>query len=440
MLNDSRTGNSNCEEWSELAAPPTMNIACNVSGQVTWSTSVCGFAGCTTFNYDNCEHTNTDGRTLKVNGTYTGTFNSSSNSSDATADFTVAGPEWTGTIKDRVDIVGAAKKGGYYLVGCTEDPISDEVCAPGEVQFNAPAWDCEGGICPTATPPLADTDSDGVFDNYDNCPDVANADQANVDYDAFGDACDDSSAVEDADGDGVIDNADNCPAIANADQADADNDGLGDVCDDAPNFADTDSDGIEDSVDNCKFDSNSDQADLNGDGQGDACDDSDSDSVLDSIDNCPLIANTDQADSDLDGLGDVCDSVYVSFKNQQNGNCAVQSGSNLALAGCDGSDAQLWEVLPNGSGYDIKNKGTGQCVDHDNYSFKVKDCTGNSDQVSNINDAGSSSWNIKPQGVNSCWYRSSSNVAGTLGNCSGISYARWKAFDVDGAEVNPKEL
>lgn len=36
---------------------------------------------------------------------------------------------------------------------------------------------------------------------------------------------------DDADNDGVIDSIDNCPSIANADQADADNDGIGDVCD-----------------------------------------------------------------------------------------------------------------------------------------------------------------------------------------------------------------
>ncbi|HEX5037175.1 MAG TPA: choice-of-anchor Q domain-containing protein [bacterium] len=38
-------------------------------------------------------------------------------------------------------------------------------------------------------------------------------------------------AVQDADGDGVSDNADNCPDDANADQADSDGDGIGDACD-----------------------------------------------------------------------------------------------------------------------------------------------------------------------------------------------------------------
>lgn len=39
----------------------------------------------------------------------------------------------------------------------------------------------------------------------------------------------------DADGDGVADAADNCPHVANPDQADADGDGVGDACDLCPN-------------------------------------------------------------------------------------------------------------------------------------------------------------------------------------------------------------
>ncbi|WP_436793598.1 thrombospondin type 3 repeat-containing protein [Actinospongicola halichondriae] len=40
--------------------------------------------------------------------------------------------------------------------------------------------------------------------------------------------------VSDVDEDGVPDEEDNCPAVANQDQADADEDGIGDVCDDTP--------------------------------------------------------------------------------------------------------------------------------------------------------------------------------------------------------------
>jgi sugar lactone lactonase YvrE len=59
---------------------------------------------------------------------------------------------------------------------------------------------------------LADTDGDGIADAADDCPAVANADQADADRDGRGDACD------------------NCPDTANADQADRNQDGAGDAC------------------------------------------------------------------------------------------------------------------------------------------------------------------------------------------------------------------
>lgn len=71
-----------------------------------------------------------------------------------------------------------------------------------------------------------DTDADGVADAADNCPLVANADQANADADSLGDACD-----TDDDNDTVSDLVDNCPLAANTNQADFDVDGVGDVCD-----------------------------------------------------------------------------------------------------------------------------------------------------------------------------------------------------------------
>src|SRR5690606_22110949 len=53
-----------------------------------------------------------------------------------------------------------------------------------------------------------------------------NADQADLEGDGAGDACD-----TDDDGDGVDDSTDNCPVVSNADQADDDEDGMGDACD-----------------------------------------------------------------------------------------------------------------------------------------------------------------------------------------------------------------
>ena len=146
--------------------------------------------------------------------------------------------------------------------------------------------------------PIFDADGDGIDDISDNCPNTANADQADNDNDGIGDVCDD-----DDDNDGILDVNDNCPWTANADQADLDNDGLGDVCDD-----DIDGDGILNDVDNCPTTANADQADLDNDGIGDVCDDDmDGDGVANDVDNCLIYANPNQADNDNDGIGDVCD-------------------------------------------------------------------------------------------------------------------------------------
>lgn len=61
----------------------------------------------------------------------------------------------------------------------------------------------------------------------------------------------------DSDGDGVVDNNDNCPSIANANQQDNDGDGIGDVCDTCANDAsNTDNDGDGYCVDNDCNDNN----------------------------------------------------------------------------------------------------------------------------------------------------------------------------------------
>jgi hypothetical protein len=73
--------------------------------------------------------------------------------------------------------------------------------------------------------------------------------------------------LRDADGDGICDDADNCPAVANPDQRDTDGDGLGDACE-----PDDDNDGVPDASDNCPLDANPDQRDTDQDGVGDACD------------------------------------------------------------------------------------------------------------------------------------------------------------------------
>ena len=190
----------------------------------------------------------------------------------------------------------------------------------------------------------SDRDLDGVPDDADNCPDIANPEQRDSDNDGAGDACapvdDDQSGQDppsdgglpdpgpppepDRDGDGILDARDNCPDDSNPDQADADGDGIGDACepdDDAPGpdpppdgganpdpppddgggadpdpppAPDRDNDGVPDAQDNCPDHVNAEQADGDGDAVGDACD------------NCQAVSNPDQADADGDGVGDAC--------------------------------------------------------------------------------------------------------------------------------------
>ena len=98
----------------------------------------------------------------------------------------------------------------------------------------------------------ADKDGDGVPDAMDNCPNVFNPirpmdtmGQADADGDGIGDACDKCPLAagetctppssDDLDDDGIPNGKDNCPELANPDQADDDHDGKGNACDSCPN-------------------------------------------------------------------------------------------------------------------------------------------------------------------------------------------------------------
>lgn len=72
---------------------------------------------------------------------------------------------------------------------------------------------------------IADIDGDGVADIHDNCVNLANPDQKDVNNNEKGDRC------EDFDKDGIINSSDNCPDHPNPSQADEDGDGIGDACD-----------------------------------------------------------------------------------------------------------------------------------------------------------------------------------------------------------------
>ena len=81
----------------------------------------------------------------------------------------------------------------------------------------------------TVMPPaFADHDGDTIDDAIDNCPELANEDQADTDGDGVGDACNDA---DDTDGDEYSNLLDNCPDDANPGQEDTDMDSIGDACD-----------------------------------------------------------------------------------------------------------------------------------------------------------------------------------------------------------------
>lgn len=139
------------------------------------------------------------------------------------------------------------------------------------------------------------TDGDGISAVDDNCPAVANADQADVDGDGFGDACDD-----DSDNDGVIDTLDYFPYDP-SEWADFDLDGTGDNAD-----TDDDDDGVSDVDDAFPLDAGE-SVDTDGDGVGNNADnDDDNDGVLDNDDAFPL-DRTESVDSDGDGIGNNAD-------------------------------------------------------------------------------------------------------------------------------------
>lgn len=149
-----------------------------------------------------------------------------------------------------------------------------------------------------------DIDGDGVPNapvEVDTCPYVPNPVPVDTDEDGLDDACDD-----DMDGDGILDNIDgkgilgadpckdgntfncddNCLIVANADQADLNNNGIGNACD-----PDDDGDGIPDVSDSCPLTLPADQTDTDGDGIGNTCDsDNDNDGFPDTEDECDFLA------------------------------------------------------------------------------------------------------------------------------------------------------
>ncbi|MCK5688762.1 lamin tail domain-containing protein, partial [Myxococcota bacterium] len=190
----------------------------------------------------------------------------------------------------------------------------------------------------------------------DNCPVDQNGaqqdDQADLDADGLGDACDPDDdgdficeAGETA-GDGCTLPAgvgDNCPGIPNTSQVDADGDDMGDACD-----ADDDNDGICDpgvqegtqgcalfgagNADNCPFTWNDDQLDTNENGIGDVCEVTATWPLAGEIMVNEILADAYGAgDANGDGTEDGSEDEFVEMINT--------STRTLDLEGCELSDA-----------------------------------------------------------------------------------------------------
>jgi cysteine-rich repeat protein len=137
--------------------------------------------------------------------------------------------------------VGASTYGAFFC----GTPDNEPTCSPKRPAAVNGSTIYDGTVSPD------DMDGDGIPNAMDNCPTVFNpirpvdgGKQADADMDGVGDVCDPcpldmgttcmSVNANDVDGDGVPDTQDNCPGVANPDQADADMDGHGDACDSCP--------------------------------------------------------------------------------------------------------------------------------------------------------------------------------------------------------------
>lgn len=222
-----------------------------------------------------------------------------------------------GCFNDSASTLAVDLAGNMYIGGATASP---GLTATSGAYQNAYGGNGDGWVAKIsaggATIPLGgcgsslDDDGDGVANTSDNCPAVANANQANADGDAQGDVCD-----ADDDNDGVTDANDAFP-FDPAESADTDGDAIGNNAD-----QDDDGDGQLDADETACGSDPLNVADKAADSDGDNspnCIDSDDDN--DGIaDTCDADSNPGAADYDHDGIvdGSNCDQIIGPPTNKE---------------------------------------------------------------------------------------------------------------------------
>ena len=287
----------------------------------------------------------------------------------------------------------------------------------------------------------ADFDGDGIDDAVDNCVDITNPAQTDIDFDTFGDpdptlsdgvgdAC---QNYGDADLDGIRDLFDNCRLDANISQIDTDTDGFGNACD-----GDFDNDGDEDATDRSDLDSHLGCVatgppfdalyDLDGDGCVDSTDQGIHDSLAlreltpgpadvpcadtasptspcsfpaagdqevnpdpqittlgdgfgNELDNCPFEYNATQTDTDFDGFGNRCDADF-------NNTATVNVTDFNIFISCYGADPADEAINALGKPCTLHDFDDSNSVDVTDYNLFLPFFTGSQVAVSGIACAG----------------------------------------------------
>ena len=262
------------------------------NGRVTNSYAT-GYSACTGSNCDSGGLVGSHGRRGIITNSYATGYSACTGSNCRSSG--LVGRNYRGTITDsyRVQPSGTNTFGDHRTLAQLRCPTAPGDTCQGNTTYsgwNSNIWNFSTSddlpilvnppSCPADNPncrhriTLSDNDNDGIEDINDNCPTTANRDQADLDGDTTGDACDtdkdgdgypdisdafprNATEHQDSDSDRIGDNADNCPTNNNPQQTNRDGDDYGDVCDAFPNDptedTDTDNDGIGDNADSCRL-------------------------------------------------------------------------------------------------------------------------------------------------------------------------------------------